>query len=269
MKPIVGKVIPNNVPERVHDSAQAPYKYVGLLEMKFPNQESYFGTATLIVDPTNDKGSSYVLTCAHNLFDAEDGGKAIKVTFTPAYNDPFKPYETIDATDWFYPEGYPDVAISKSVQEGTIGAKLLLESNELDYGLVKLSVPVPFDNIPTMVIENDATLLDLPVQINGYGYYDEAMSHATGIINGPITATSLEYAITTMKGASGSAIVKTDGVSIVGIHTRAVDGEDRNAGVRITADVVAKVTEWMGVEVAKNRNYSTYQAAQHTEELSE
>ncbi|KGO90573.1 hypothetical protein Q764_00165 [Flavobacterium suncheonense GH29-5 = DSM 17707] len=55
---------------------------------------------------------------------------------------------------------------------------------------------------------------------------------------------SLKYPISTKKGASGSAIMLKDSISIVGIHTRETD-ETLNQGVRITEDVKNEIYSWM------------------------
>jgi len=120
----------------------------------------------------------------------------------------------------------------------------LAEVLEFDYGLVKLAKPVQLASLPVLKTESDETLRGLPVQINGYGIFNEEMSHATGDIQ-VVTQTSLQYPITTVQGASGSAIMLDDNITIVGIHTQFVDGEDLNEGVRITDTVKKQIEAWM------------------------
>jgi V8-like Glu-specific endopeptidase len=246
---IVGKVIPNNTPVRVQDSTQVPYCYVGLLTMKF-GEDTYIGTGTLIKEPGKET-SSYVLTCAHNLYDPTDG-KASSVTFTQAYNPPLTPYPAIAAEEFYYPDNYPGVAISRSVDIETLGDSILAVNIDYDYGLVKLSTPINLSSYPVLDVETTEELTDLPVQINGYGYFpDDAMSHATGFITN-VTATALQYPITTEKGASGSAIMKNDNSLIVGIHTRSVSGANLNQGVRVTQALVDQVNKWMTSATTEN-----------------
>lgn len=239
------KPIPGNVPVKVADSLQTPYVYVGILHITFPNGEQYYGSASVIAQP-GQTSSVYVLTCAHNLYDAGDGGKAASVTFVQAYNGSgHQPYAANSAVDWFYPEQYPGMAISRNVDHSLLGSDLLAENINLDYGVVKLSRPIHlgYTPVPQLVVKTTDELTDLPVQINGYGYFEEEMSHATGSIR-QVTAMGLTYPISTSAGAAGSPIMATDNQSIVGIHTRSTN-ENFNQGIRITQEVANTIKSWM------------------------
>lgn len=238
--------IPGNVPEKVKDTKITPYKFVGLLKMTFPNGEEYVGTGTVIAKGI-EKDSFYVLTCAHNLYDKSDGGKAKKIEFVRAYNDPDKPFASIEAASWHYPEKYPDVAISRHDEK-----TLLLENNidmlqvdiNLDYGIVKLKSSVnSVDGFPGLVVKTSKELQDLAVEINGYGWFDEKMSHAKGLIK-EVGDKYLRYPISTKVGASGSAIKKGNSKEIIGIHTRGYN-DKLNQGVRITESVKNEIFDWM------------------------
>ncbi|NNE26337.1 MAG: hypothetical protein HKN09_05800 [Saprospiraceae bacterium] len=238
------KPIPGNNPVLIPDTTIDPYYYVGLLEMTFPNDKSYFGTATLIAADKNATNSKYLLTCAHNLYDEDDGGEVRTVTFKRAYSDPNEPYGELLALSWHYPDGYPDVAISKNADLQTISLLKIMENIDLDYAIVELESAVEIAGFPTIVVESTESLENLEIQINGYGYFDERMGHATGTID-EVGTNFLRYGITTDQGASGSALMKNDNRSIVGIHTRAVPNKDLNQGVRITEAVNTQLRGWM------------------------
>lgn len=241
---LVGSPIPGNIPESVANSDRIPFDRVGLLRMTFPNSKEYYGTGTLIAINKNDTETKYVLTCAHNLYDQSDGGKATKVTFTRAYNKPDEPYPCVEADNWFYPDGYPDVAIPRIIDVDSLKANDLDAEISLDYGLVELKVAIKINLLPQMKAETVQQLKAKAVQLNGYGWFGTAMSHATGKI-GVVTNEWLKYPISTRKGASGTAIMAEDNSTIVGVHTRGTSAtENMNRGIRLTQKVIDKIKGW-------------------------
>ena len=269
--PTVFKPIPGNVPEKITgDKTKAsPYYFVGLLDLTFEKtveiedidsgeiittteETNYIGTGTLIFEPGKTT-TQYVLTCAHNLYDPAEG-TATKVKFSrgqtttaPAFqlSDPVKPYPTINATAWYVPDAYKNNAVSRHADFSHLSKELQAVNISYDYGLVKLAEAVDVSDLPQMVVKTDRELTGLAVQINGYGIYDTTMSHATGNLAAP-AAGALFYPITTDKGASGSAIMMNDNKSVVGIHTRSVDGKNLNQGVQITE----AVKTWINSKIA-------------------
>lgn len=220
--------IPGNIPEQVQDTKVVPYKYVGLLRITFPNGKTYTGTGTVIAKNA-EKDSHYVLTCAYNLYSAQDGGQATKVVFIRAYNDPVQPYESVEASGFHYPVSYPT---------------RYNESIDLDYGVVILKSAVnSVDGFPGIVVKTTEELKDLAVQINGYGFFGEKMSNAKGLIK-EVGDNYIRYPISTGRGANGSAIAAQNGKEIVGIHTRTYNWEF-NQGVRITERVKNEILGWM------------------------
>lgn len=223
----LAKPIPGNSPIRIQDTTQAPYCYSGLLMMTFPDSNDYIGTGILIANGTANE-TLYVLTCAHNLYSIENGGKATKVAFLRACNQNIEPFESVEAEDWYFHQGYT----------GSLQTKMY------DYGLVKLKQSVrTVGNIPVLKVKSDEELWDLRVQLNGYGWFDNAMSHATGIIKG-LTDSALTYPISTRPGAAGTAIMDLNNMNVVGIHTRSTE-ENLNEGVRITQAVANDLQSWM------------------------
>lgn len=241
----VFKPIPGNNPVRVPDTTLAPYKNVGLLIMVYPNSnEEFIGTATLIGKSDGDEESLYLLTCAHNLYSKNEGGKAKSIKFIRASNEPKLPFELLEAEDWYYPAGYPEVSIPNDVPLRFIDDKLIEEDVNLDYGIVKLKKAIkPGGTLPLLHVKTDKHLLNKSLQINGYGWFNETMSEANGKLT-DVNALSLRYPIYTAKGASGSALVLKDTTEIIGIHTRETD-KAFNQGVRITQVVKDELLGWM------------------------
>lgn len=57
-------------------STHFPYSVYGMLEMTFPNGETYVGTAW-------QYSSTVLVTCAHNLYYEKVGGRAISIKYLP------------------------------------------------------------------------------------------------------------------------------------------------------------------------------------------
>ncbi|MGV0757428.1 trypsin-like serine peptidase [Empedobacter brevis] len=241
------KPIPGNNPTRVANDKirTSPFHYVGLLIVTFPNSTlEYIGTATIIGKSKEDKESLYLLTCAHNLYSKNNGGKAVKVKFIRACNFPELPFPEVEAESWYYPDRYEKVDIPNDVPLRFLAENLIQENIDVDYGIVKLKETVRSDaSLPTIEVKTDEELSNKKVQINGYGWFNEAMSHAKGELTG-IQPQSLLYPISTTKGASGSAIMDQTSLDIFGVHTRETD-ENFNRGVRITEGVKKQILEWM------------------------
>jgi V8-like Glu-specific endopeptidase len=225
-------VIPGNTPQCVVDTSHAPYKFVGLLEMTFPDGETFIGTGTLIEDGTDEGNKSFhVLTCAHNLFSKENKGRAVSVSFTPGYNGDSLP-NRIQASEFHYPKEF--------------------EKNEdsmFDYAVVRLARAADAKGTYFTYVLSDEELKNVDAQLNGYGFCPpdgEGMSHAIGKIT-EVEQDFLLYPITTDEGASGTAVIKTDGMKIVGVHIEGVREKMLNKAVRITQTVQANIQKWLAL----------------------
>jgi len=237
-------VIPGNNPVHVVNTSVNPYCFVGLLQMRFPNGTKYYGTATLIADEgAKDGKSRHLLTCAHNLYDEADGGRAVSVEFTPMYNGE-QAYTPVQAASYYYPVGYSNVAISRMTDASSLSEVEIENDIEQDYAIVKLESYIDAVGAPSTYALPDSELQNAQVELNGYGYFDQEMSHATGAIS-VVTENTLKYPISTKQGASGTAIMKISNAQIVGIHTRGLPTEELNQGVRITNAVQADIQAWL------------------------
>lgn len=240
----VFKPIPGNNPVSVENTTLSPYCYVGLLLVTFPNRQTYVGTATLIGKMSGDKESIHVLTCAHNLYSKNDGGMAVTVRFQRAFNDPDAPYEPIEAEKWSFPDAYPDTDLPNDLPSRFIDERLIEANVALDYAVVKLKKAIRTEqSLPFVQVKTTEDLMYKQIQINSYGWYNEAMAHAQGPIK-EVAAQRLFYPISTRSGAAGAAIMNRDSLEIYGIHTRETD-RDLNQGVRITDSVKNEILSWM------------------------
>ncbi|MGD1897096.1 MAG: trypsin-like serine peptidase [Phormidesmis sp.] len=247
----VGKPINGNVPKRVpSDTKHEPYWFVGQLTMTFPNQKSYIGTGTIIKAKKKGQTGLYVLTCAHNLYDARDGGRAVKVSFQRGLNgQTHPPYPAVEADDWYYPSDYPDNSISKGVDISQLGAELVKQSRALDYGLVKLREKIDVENCPEIMALDDRALQGIDVALIGlYGWenQDDNMYVGRGKVE-IVKDQQLGYPISTDRGASGTAVMSEKG--IVAVHTHSgLEGDGNNYGRRITKEVIAHVESWQDMQ---------------------
>lgn len=223
----VHAVFPPDNRKRVTKTKVSPWDGVGMLEMLFPNGETYIGTATLI-------DGAHVVTCAHNLFDSACGGRATAIRFYPANNGSADhPYGSFTANKFYYPAGF--------------------EANEqdrsLDYGIVRLAKAVP-EGLTRYVLRvaADKDLQATTMQITGYPGDKEpakTMWYGTGSLI-EVTPTLLSYKISTAQGQSGSAIVAKNSAGdwcIYGIHVTARAAA--NIGCRINATVRANMLSWV------------------------
>ncbi|MGD1715543.1 trypsin-like serine peptidase [Dapis sp. BLCC M172] len=245
----LGKSIPGNVPVRAPENTkQFPYWFVGKLSMEFPNGKKYLGTGTLIAAKFKGDTGLYVLTCAHNLYDKSDGGRAIKVSFQRGLNgQATPPYPVVEAVDWHYPAGYPSNSIPRNLDKSQLGSNLLRTSEALDYGLVKLKEKIEVTNAPEIVAKDNRELHRLNVKLVGlYGWegHKNNMYVGTGEIT-VINPEQLGYPISTALGTSGTAVMTEDYSSIVAVHTHAgLPGDDHNYGRRMTDEVIEEIRGW-------------------------
>lgn len=75
----VGVVLPGDNRQRVANSTQPPFRWIGQLESTWPDGDIGIGTAVLLDDV-------HLLTCAHNLIDRRKQTSARQAMFTPGCN---------------------------------------------------------------------------------------------------------------------------------------------------------------------------------------
>ncbi|MBN3835044.1 trypsin-like peptidase domain-containing protein [Burkholderia sp. Ac-20344] len=224
---IVHAVFPPDTRTRVSNTRISPWNGVGMLEILFPDGQTYLGTATLVDD-------THVATSAHNLFDSACGGRAAAIRFYPANNGSADhPYGRFTANKVYYPAAFEQNELDDS----------------LDYGIIRLATAVPDDLTRyTLKVAADRVLQTTPVRIAGYPSDKQpakTMWTATGSLT-DVTPTLLGYRISTAQGQSGSAIVAQDDAGqwcIYGIHvgSRAA----ANIGCRINETVRANMVGWI------------------------
>lgn len=224
---VVHNVFPPDTRKRVTNAKIAPYDGVGLLEMIFPNGKTYVGTATVIDD-------THLVTAAHNLFDAGDGGRAATVRFYPGCNGVgnLQPFGVFIANKFYYPADY----------EHNTG------DYSLDYGVVRLSKSLPRNLTRyTPKVAADKDLLSMTMQIAGYpgDKDDRTMWTDSGKLTA-VEAKLLKYRISTYRGNSGSAIASKDSNGnwgLYGVHDAGL--ADCNVGCRVYSTVKRNIDSWV------------------------
>lgn len=218
------RVFPPDRRKQIANTKVAPWDGVGQLVMTFPNGATYTGTATVL-------DATHVMTCAHNLYDADDGGRAVKVEFFPGRNGALDPFGGVEAAALHY---QPDFERNP-------------HDTRLDYAVVALKKAVPVSLTRYQVrVASDRDLRDLTVQIAGYPG-DKAVG-TMWCDSGRLTAVkagSLEYKISTFRGESGAALAAKAGERwcIYGIHVGGTD--EANEACRVTSAVLRAIEGWM------------------------
>lgn len=239
------KPIPGNVPTRVTDVNVIPYYFVGRLEMDFKDKDgtpsTYYGSATIIGAKAKDADTTIysLLTAAHNVRDTTEL-TCFAVRFYPRENDQAEQPQAVTATAWYCPnKGTPIDGVPIAD----------------DYAVVRLETKtrlLPDTTVPSVVIPSDEDLNKHPaINLAGLYWWDEnngrAMYVGTGTI-GEATPQELRYAISTRRGASGTAITLAakGPLKIIGVHDKAGGAKQQyNIGHRITARSHADIQEWM------------------------
>ena len=239
-------VFPPDHRVQVTETLEYPFSTIGRLVMKFPNGKLYSGTGTLI-------NENHVVTCAHNLWGAELGGKATEVSFTPAQNGDNKPFGTITASNWWVSEDYVTTSPpSPLLIEGDIVkdyTKYLF-----DFGLVRLSKSAPSDaSYCPMISFSDDTITKNTIRITGYPG-DLAKIRGIGTMwtaQGKVKASQdddlLFYQIDTNKGESGSALMipYQNYQAICAIHVAGSSSLGSNFAVRLNQTNINTINNWM------------------------
>lgn len=220
--------IPDNIPSRVVDTSISPYCFSGQLAMTFEDGKTYIGTATVIRSIKHT--GLYLLTCAHNVYDAVSG-EPTSVIFYPGLNsDPDSDQhciEPIPAVSWYFPSAYVGVATTRKIDRSLLSHEMLASITQYDYAVVKLATPVPGlpSPVPTVRQATDAELkCDRAITLNGlYGWIEDYdMYSSSGVINtaaGALTATQLQYDASTAPGSSGTAVAWGDHKKhFIGVH---------------------------------------------------
>jgi V8-like Glu-specific endopeptidase len=123
---------------RVPDTDAPPARWIGMLRSSWPDGPDTTGTATLI-------GDRYLLTCAHNLYNAPDGVSCTGATFWPGLNRSAAGRQVVPAgpfqvAGWGVPEVYAEPGACPSA--GPAWTHELTRCLH-DYAVARLSRDVP------------------------------------------------------------------------------------------------------------------------------
>lgn len=240
-------VFPTDNRARITPTTAAPYFWVGQLNIRFPSGAAGTGTGTMI-------SQYHVLTCAHNLFQAQYGGWASQVTFSLARDAVTLPYGGPTAVARInVSEEYQSLSPPAPDQQGNVAD---YTRYAYDYGLVTLQTPFDpsgADIFPPMYPASDQQLNGRAVAIAGYPGDKPAgtmWDGAGNLVGG--SEEFLFYQISTYGGNSGSAVrtlfanVPAPTVPrIVGVHVAGSAALNANFACRLTEEKIERITGWM------------------------
>lgn len=239
-------VFPTDNRTRVTPTNVQPYYWVGQLAITFPDGTAGTGTGTLVAE-------NKVLTCAHNLYQAQYGGYARTVSFTLARNGSTLPYgNPVAATGVAVPEEYVSLSPPAPNQQGNVASDTLYV---YDFGVVTLaSILDPAGGLyPAMYAATDNQLNNRQSDIAGYPGDKPANTMWNG--NGALTGSSEEflfYNISTYGGQSGSAVrslfpnLYPPGIPwLIGVHVAGAQDLNTNFAVRLNQDNINTIQGWL------------------------
>lgn len=239
-------VFPTDNRTRVNPTNLQPYYWFGQLTITFPSGVVGTGTGTLV-------GPNKVLTCAHNLYQAQYGGYATNVSFALARNGNTLPYgNPVAATALAVTEEYATLSPPAPDQQGNVASDT---DYVYDFGVVTLASTLDPANglYPSMYAASDNQLNNRQSDIAGYPGDKPANTLWNG--NGALTGCSEEflfYNISTYNGQSGSAVrslfqnLYPPGIPwIIGVHVAGDRSLNTNFAVRLNQDNINTIQGWL------------------------
>lgn len=177
--------------------------------------------------------SRYVVTVAHAVFDAAEGGEARSVAFECARDAARTPFGRVAVRRWHKPAEYPT------------------GGRPYDYCLLELGTALPSEvGRYRLVAATDRQLTGPEFQIAGYPD-DKAPENSMWSDNGrllsPPDTRILRYRISTAAGQSGAAVSTYLGVEttdVVGIHAGRAPDSSCNEAVRLTRGIIDQIQVW-------------------------
>jgi V8-like Glu-specific endopeptidase len=222
-------------------NAGYPYSAVAELQVTFPDHKSYVGSGAMI-------DSFHVLTAAHMLYSASDGGWATSIKVTPDmyYNNAprgvaWGTYERVDPSWIPWSQGHPGQT-SPSVEDiglVTLNSKIGNYTGWFGFG---------YNNNNNSFTNQYFETAGYPAS---YGYNGQQMYYSFGRITGEVgyDLVSTEGNITIVPGQSGSPLWNTSTNVIYGV----VSGYDGNTNYN-TQDYFARITSAVFNELQSWRN---------------
>lgn len=191
---------------RVTPCTSQPYQWIVSLLMRFPNDQLYKGSGSIVLIGGGDARTRVVLTCAHNLYSVRNGGYAVEVTVTPAKDGASAPYGsyTVKPVDFKVAPEY----LSSEDKRFDYAAIFLTAgpTNKFGFGYAALGD----DELKGRIVETAGYSADKP---------DGTMWLSGGLVTA-VDAVRFYYTNDTMGGASGSPVWTwaTHNFVLVGIH---------------------------------------------------
>lgn len=205
----VGVVLPNDNRQRVANSTQTPYRWIGQLFSTWPNDGTSVGTAVLLDD-------LHLLTCAHNVLDRTNNAQARQVVFTPGRNrdhnhNVVSPYPSRSVARFRAPAQYLEAGGPPPPPGGIQFAEIT--HYLFDFAVCRLASPVTDPPGQSMFTVAPVDPNSFPIaggRIAGYsGDLDKAgntMYHRTGTVNLDQDEDYVSYRMSTYDGDSGAPV---------------------------------------------------------------
>ena len=194
---------------RVKNTTVNPYRKTGVVLVKFPNGKSGVGTGVMIAP-------NLVLTAAHVVYSAEDGGWATSTTVTPAFDGKNAHYGTYSAQNCYMFRQF----------KTTTGAT----SQDNDMAIIKLSRNVD-SRVGYLSVSTNQTVGER-IQLPGYptrtvakqGYMYTMFDKIT-----QISGKNIRYTLDSEPGQSGGGVLNRSN-QIIAVNTYEYGTYNRNTG---------------------------------------
>jgi glutamyl endopeptidase len=210
VKPPQPIVIGSDDRSQITNTTAFPYSAICYIEIVFPNNNAYIGTAWMYA-------KNVAMTAGHCVYSASDGGWAKSVTVYPGRNGGSTPFGSTYATTLSAPNGW-----TKD------------NSSDYDWGLLVLNNNIGDNTGYFGATWTSSSLAGNHVSVTGYpGEKNKTLWKMNGKITSS-TANKVFYQMDTTGGQSGCPVYSKDGdnTRAVAIHT--TGSNSSNSGTRIT-----------------------------------
>ncbi|GFH43444.1 hypothetical protein Hs30E_19950 [Lactococcus hodotermopsidis] len=231
--------VPNNIPlekearkiigwdnrYRVTNTTSFPNSAIGKIEITFPDNKVYIGTAWMY-------GNKVAVTAGHCLYSKANGGWAKQVAFFPGKNGSSNPLGVYYATNL-----YTDTQYVK------------YEDQNYDWGMLRFGTNVGYNTGYFGALTTDYSQIGSYVTVRGYPGdkpSGQLWTMSGSIIGNSLGSSKLNYQMDTYGGQSGSPVYNNS-YQAVAIHTNSGGLAQYNQGERIDRslfDIITDARKW-------------------------
>ncbi|KPL07929.1 hypothetical protein AMJ85_09185, partial [candidate division BRC1 bacterium SM23_51] len=214
---------------RVSPTEGYPWRVIGKIFLRFPNQ-SQWGASSALIDPF------HVLTAGHAVYSADEGGWVTEMEFIPGLDGYYAPFSSAWDVEVRAPSGWVDQ-----------------QDPDYDWGLVTLDRNI--GNIIGWLGYAYEAVGYYPGKVLNLAGYPGDRDEGLGLYWAANVATRatdnvLYHVIDTSTGQSGSPIWRyiedTDQSHIMAVHT--YGDRDENSGTRINETRFNSIRDWSGLD---------------------